>query len=148
MEWVRDFGLAPHSLTDFGGDRFAWAFTVQGQPFSTVVAQRCADFTYLAIQATVTVAEDHREALRNLGPDERETFLYDLRLSLRDRQIGHGLAFSPEAPGEPVSVVIGSNLVDEQVTRAAWFARNHAIQNGASLVALMFQKMAHRKCWP
>ena len=98
--------------------------------------------------ATVTIVEDHREALRDLSPDERETFLYDLRLSLHDRHIGHGLTFSPDAPGEPVSVIIGSNLIDEQVTRTAWFERNHMVQDGASLVAVMFQKMAHRSCWP
>lgn len=83
-----------------------------------------------------------------LSGDERETFLYDLRLSLHDRNIGHRVEFSPEAPDDPVSVAIGSNLIEEQATRTGWFERNHMVQNGASLVALMFQRMAHRQCWP
>ena len=146
--WVRDFDLDVQTLPDHEDGQFAWAFAVRGQPFATVIARRRADFDYLAIQATVAITSDHLEALRGLSPGEREAFLYDLRLSLNDRNIGHQVEFSTETPDEPLRVTIGVNLVDEQVTRAAWFERNHVVQSGASIVALLFQKMAHKRCWP
>lgn len=51
-------------------------------------------------------------------------------------------------PGLPVRVTLGTNLTQEQIGRADFIKANHAIQTGASIVALMFQRLAQRKRRP
>ncbi len=61
------------------------------------------------------------------------------------------IEFESEGPDEvqyPGKVMIGANLTEEPIRRADWFGRNHIVQGGAGIVALMFQKLAHQRRWP
>ena len=149
--WIADFGLQsqPHPQHDA---EFEWGLMVGGQAFTTIVAQRRSDFNYLAIQATVGVSTDHQAVVRALDRESRATFLFDLRLALHSQSVGHSIeldgAVAENQPDLPVQVTVGTNLTQEQIRRADFFKANHAIQTGASIVALMFQRLALRKKWP
>ena len=149
--WIADFGLQsqPHPQHDA---EFEWGLLVGGQAFTTIVAQRRSDFNYLAIQATVGVSPEHQAVVRELDQESRATFLFDLRLALHHQSVGHSIeldgAGAENQPDLPVRVTLGTNLTQEQIGRADFFKANHAVQTGASIVALMFQRLAHRKRWP
>ncbi len=149
--WIAGFGLEsqPHPEHDA---EFEWGLLVGGQAFTTIVAQRRSDFNYLAIQATVGVSPQHQAVVRELDQESRATFLFDLHLALHHQSVGHSIeldgAGEEDEPGLPVRVTVGTNLTQEQIGRADFFKANHAIQTGASIVALMFQRLAHRKRWP
>ncbi len=150
--WVEGFGLRyhPHPLEDDTG--YEWGLVVSGQAFQTIVAQRRAAFNYLAIQATVSVSEEHQAILRSLDEDERASFVYDLSLALHDQAIGHSVEFELDESGAqtkcPLRVTLGTNLTEEPIERADFLRGNHTVQTGATIVALIFQKMAHRRSWP
>jgi hypothetical protein len=148
--WIVGFGLESQPWTH--GEEYEWGFLVTGQAFSILVAQRRADFNYLAIQATVAVSAEHQAAVRELDEESRATFLFDLRLALHNQSCGHAIeldgAGEENQPGLPVQVTVGTNLIEERIGRADIFKANHAIQTGASIVALMFQRLAHRRRWP
>ena len=79
---------------------------------------------------------------------DRQSFLYDLQLALHTQSIGHKIEFESDGPDEaqyPGRVMIGANLTEEPIRRADWFGRNHIVQSGARIVALMFQKLAHQR---
>lgn len=149
--WIADFGLQsqPHRQHDA---EFEWGLLVGGQAFTTIVAQRRSDFNYLAIQATVGVSPEHQAVVRELDRESRATFLFDLRLALHSQSVGHSIeldgAGAGDRPDLPVRVTVGTNLTQERIGRADFFKANHAIQTGASIIALMFQRLAHRKRWP
>ena len=149
--WLDDFGLQhqSHPVDDDPG--LEWALLVSGQAFKSIVAQRPVEFSYLAIQASIAVSEEHQEALLSLQDDARTTFLYDLRLALHQRAIGHAIEFeldeSGNATNRPARVTLGANLVEQSMARADFFRANHVVQTGAMIVALMLQKMAHRRSW-
>ena len=149
--WIADFGLEsqPHPEHDA---EFEWGLLVGGQAFNTIVAQRRADFSYLAMQVTVAVSAEHREAVRRLDDESRATFLFDLRLALHNQSVGHSIELDADGaenqPGLPLLVTVGTNVTEERICRADFFKANHAIQTGASIAALMFQRLAHRKRWP
>ena len=149
--WVTGFGLEsqPHPHHDA---EFEWGLLVSGQAFTTIVAQRRSDFNYLAIQATVGVSPEHQAVVRELDQDSRATFLFDLHLALHRQAVGHSIeldgAEAENRPDLPVRVTLGTNLTQERIGRADFFKANHAVQTGASIVALMFQRLAHRKRWP
>ena len=149
--WIADFGLEsqPHPQHDA---EFEWGLLVGGQAFTTIVAQRRMDFNYLAIQATVGVSPEHQAVVRELDQESRATFLFDLRLALHHQSVGHSIeldgAGAENQPDLPVRVTVGTNLTQEQIGRADFFKANHAIQTGASIVALTFQKLAHSRRWP
>lgn len=149
--WIADFGLESQPHPEHDAD-FEWGLLVGGQAFKTIVAQRHSDFNYLAMQVTVAVSAEHREVLRKLDDESRATFLFDLRLALHSQSVGHSIEFDeagPEGqPDLPLLVTVGTNLTDERIGRADIFKANHAIQTGASIVALMFQRLANRKRWP
>ena len=149
--WIADFGLQsqPHPQHDA---EFEWGLLVSGQAFTTIVAQRRSDFNYLAIQATVGVSPEHQAVVRELDQESSATFLFDLHLALHHQSVGHSIerdgAGAENQPDLPVRVTLGTNLTQEQIGRADFFKANHAVQTGASIVALMFQRLAHRKRWP
>ncbi len=149
--WIAGFGLEsqPHLEHDA---EFEWGLLVGGQAFTTIVAQRRSDFNYLAVQATVAISPEHQAVARDLDDESRATFLFDLRLALHHQSVGHSIeldgAGAEDQPDVPVRVTVGTNLTQEQIKRADFFRANHAIQTGASIIALMFQKLAHRKRWP
>ncbi len=149
--WIADFGLESQPHPEHDAD-FEWGLIVSGQAFKTIVAQRCADFNYLAMQVTVAVSAEHREVVRTLDVDSRATFLFDLRLALHNQSVGHSIQPDGAEPGGqpdlPLLVTIGTNLTEERICRADFFKANHTIQTGASIVALMFQRLAQRKRWP
>ena len=148
--WIADFGLESQSWMH--GDGYEWGLLVGGQPFTTIVAQRRSDCNYLAVQASVAVSDEHEAAVRRLDDESRTTFLFDLRLALHRNSFGHAIEWNVDADGHqtdlPVGVTVGTNLTEEPIVRADFFKANHAIQTGASIVALMFQRMAHRGNWP
>ena len=148
--WIADFGLECQPWTL--GDEYEWGLLVSGQSFRAIVAQRRSDFNYLAMQATVAVFAEHQAAVRELDDESRATFLFDLRLALHNQSCGHTIewdgAGEGNQPGLPVQVTVGTNLTEERIERADIFKANHAIQTGASIVALMFQRLAHRRRWP
>ena len=149
--WVEDFGLThePHPMDD--DPAYDWALLVRGQAFATLVAQRRADFNYLSIQVSLGIADEHRAAWIALDPHDRQSFLYDLQLALHTQSIGHIIEFESDEADEvqcPGRVMIGANLTEEPIRRADWFGRNHIVQSGARIVALMFQKLAHQRRWP
>lgn len=154
QRWVEDFGLSyePHSVDD--DPAFEWAVLVHGQPFLTLVAQRRADFNYVAIQVGIGIADNHRVAWRALEPEDRQSFLYDLQLALHTQSIGHMIEFESDEGEEgddvdyPARVTVGANLTKEPIQRSDFLGRNHVVQSGARIVALMFQKMAHQGRWP
>ena len=149
--WIADFGLEsqPHPEHD---EEFEWGLLVSGQAFKTIVAQRRADFNYLAMQVTVAVSAEHQEVVRRLDDESRATFLFDLRLALHHQSVGHSIELDGDGEGNqpslPLRVTVGTNLTEERIGRSDIFKANHAIQTGASIVALMFQRLAHRKRWP
>lgn len=149
--WISDFGLESQPQPQLATD-FEWGLLVSGQAFTTIVAQRRSDFNYLAVQATVAVSAEHQEVLRKLDDESRATFLFDLRLALHNQSVGHSIQLDEADPGGqpdlPLLVTIGTNLTEERICRADFFKANHAIQTGASIVALMFQRLAQRKRWP
>ena len=149
--WVEDFGLThePHPMDD--DPAYDWALLVRGQAFATLVARRRADFNYLSIQVSLGIADEHRAAWIALDPHNRRSFLYDLQLALHTQSIGHMIEFESDGPDGvrcPGRVMIGANLTEEPIRRADWFGRNHIVQSGARIVALMFQKLAHQRRWP
>ena len=149
-DWIADFGLEtiPHPQHDAD---FEWALLVSGQAFQTIVAQRRSDFNYLAVQATVAVSPEHLEVVQRLDHESRATFLCDLHLALHHQAVGHSIELDEgerSPPGLPLRVTVGTNLTEESIGRADIFKANHAIQTGASIVALMFQRLAHREQWP
>ena len=149
--WIADFGLESQPHTEHDAD-FEWGLLVSGQAFKTIVAQRRSDFNYLAMQVTVAVSAEHREVVRKLDDESRATFLFDLRLALHSQSVGHSIQLDGAEPGGqpdlPLLVTVGTNLTEERICRADFFKANHAIQTGASIVALMFQRLAQRKRWP
>ena len=149
--WIADFGLDSQPHPEHDAD-FEWGLLVGGQAFNTIVAQRRADFNYLAMQVSVAVSPAHQAVVRKLDDGSRKTFLFDLRLALHNQSVGHSIEFDeagPEGqPDLPLLVTVGTNLTDERIGRADIFKANHAIQTGASIVALMFQRLANRKRWP
>lgn len=150
--WAEGFGLqhSRHPLDDDPG--FEWGLVVSGQAFQTIVAQRRSAFNYLAIQATVSISDEHQAILRSLDEDERTSFVYDLSLALHGQAIGHSVEFELDESGAqtryPLRVTLGTNLTEEPIERADFLRGNHTVQTGATIVALMFQKMAHRRGWP
>ena len=149
--WIADFGLESQPHPELATD-FEWGLLVSGQAFNTIVAQRRADFNYLAMQVTVAVSAEHQAVVRKLDDESRATFLFDLRLALHNQSVGHSIeldgAGAGNRPDLPLRVTVGTNLTEERIGRADIFKANDAIQTGASIVALMFQKLAHRKRWP
>ena len=149
--WIADFGLEsePHPQHDA---EFEWSLLVSGQAFKTIVAQRRSDFNYLAMQATVAVSPEHQAVIRKLNDESSATFLFDLRLALHNQSVGHSIELEgagvANQPDLPIRVTVGTNLTMDRIGRADIFKANHAIQTGASIVALMFQRLAHRKRWP
>ena len=151
QDWVKDFGLEHQRHPVDGDSGLEWGLLVSGQAFKAIVAQRTVDFNYLAIQASIAVSEEHQAVLRSLSDDARATFLYDLRLALHQRAIGHAIEYELDESGDattfPARVTVGTNLVEPPMARADFFRANHIVQTGATIVALMFQKMAHRRSW-
>ena len=145
--WVEDFGLQhqPHPMDD--NPRFEWGLSVGGQAFGTIVAQLQVEFNYLTIQAPIAISKKHQAALRSLDDDTRTAFLYDLRLALHWRAVGHMIEFHIDESGTPtnlpVRVTLGMDLVEQPMARIDFFKANRIVQTGAAVVALTFQKMAH-----
>ena len=149
--WIADFGLESQPHPQHGAE-FEWGLLVGGQAFKIIVAQRRTEFNYLTIQASVAVSPEHQAVVQELDDESKATFLFDLRLALHNQSVGHSIELdgsgAENQPNLPVRVTVGTNLTQERIGRTDFFKANHAIQNGASTVALMFQRLAHRKRWP
>lgn len=128
-----------------------WALVAETKPFPILVAQQGEGYSRIVMQATVTVAALHVEALEALDPDDRDRFLHDLRIHLLNMPVGYQLGFKREdesASGVLADLVFGYNLFEDPPTRAGFFRRVHQIQTAALLGSELLKKMKRFGRWP
>ena len=152
-QWIEELGLNYNPCQLEEDVPYEWGMFVDGQAFRMFIGQRVADFNYLEIQAVIGIAQNHRQALRDLNEVGRTLFLFDLRLALNQQQSVDYLITMEQGDSKgveehPVNVVLSTNLANEPLERLHLLRGNHAIQTAAQTVALMFQKMAYRGAWP
>jgi hypothetical protein len=124
-------------------EKFAWAILMSPKGlFSSTVAARAVEWSDLSIELNLGIAESHREALSALPPKIRERFLFDLRIALLERPIGHVIELPESPPLVPLRVTIGCRIFEEPITRAGFFRRHHQVQSAALIAATMIQKIA------
>lgn len=130
------------------GTRFAWALIMRPPgALSTALAARAAPHSDLLMEVTVAVADQHKDILRTLDPDARARFMFDLHLALLGKPTGYSLEVSEDDPSVVSRIIVGHRVLEDPLTRAGFFRRQHQIQSAALLVVTMFQKLDRFRAW-
>ena len=146
-QWLDDVEIGHKPFDLEGEDGYRWAILAESRPFNMVIAQREAGFPCLTMQVSLSVAENHRETLRALDADTRDRFLFDLRITLLQKPVGHNLVYGTDEPEIPVQVLFVYNLFEVPPERSGFMRRHHQLQQAAQLAGQMFQKLERFNEW-
>lgn len=148
--WLREVGVEVLSdEVEEAPEDLAWALQFRGGAFSTLVAHRAVEETDLHFQVRISVSDQHRQALHALSADDRDRFLFDLRIALLQQQVGYRLEYEdPERPKTLSAMMFALVAYEPELTKAGFLRRNHRLQNVAQLAVQMIQKLAQFERWP
>lgn len=146
-QWLEEEGVEAVDA-EIPEEDVLWAITfrVSGR-FQTLVAHRNVEPTDISMQTSLDVAPNHQEALKAASADDRDSFMYDLRVALLQSPVGYTLEFSDDEPEIWTKVWFGLRLFEENVTKAGFFRRHHQLQSAAALAAVMIQKFERFGTW-
>lgn len=145
--WLAQEGLEHEETEIEEPPGYRWALAFQGQVYQTVVVHPDVDWNHLMMQVSVNISDNHRSTLRELDPDTRDRFMYDLRIALLEKPVGYQLVLDDGEPEILEEMVFGYNLYEDPLQKAGFLRRNHQLQTTALLGVQMIRKLDRFKEW-
>lgn len=144
--WLKDWEIS-FTEEEPANESYDWVISFKPSPsFRTVVAQKAVDYSWIQLECSLALVDDHLKTLAALDEATREEFMHDFRIQMASLPVGYTISLD-EQTGLMTRITLGLNVLEDPLQRAGFFRRHHQIQSAAQIAVLMIQKMARLKGW-
>lgn len=142
--WLTDAGIESEPVEVL--PEFRWGLRTAGHPYGVTIGEKDSEWPTVMMEIRLAVSPQHAEALEAVTEDERDAFVYDLRMALLRQPVGQAIEFDEET-GLMARVVLGTQLMEDPITRAGFFRRHHQLQTSGIIVSQLLKRLDRFRSW-